>query len=320
MIRILKRFIQIFFQERRILMELKLIDINKSFSGKHILKDVSFVARSGKPLGFLGRNGAGKTTTIRILMQVFNPDSGQVLLDGEEFDRSKYKIGYMPEERGLYPNVSVGKQLYYLGKLKGMETSELNQAIEYWLGRFELLDYKNKNLETLSKGNQQKIQIIQSVINDPDILILDEPFSGLDPVNAQSLSQVIIDFVEKDRIVIFSSHQMSSVEEFCDDIVLINNGEIILNGSLNKVKAELGHGRKRLIIKDMSQEELKEKLLAQGDFHIEADRTSLIVDFNMPNAEVLSVLAAIGGEIELFSDYKPSLNDIFIAKVGEAHA
>ena len=301
-------------------MELKLIDINKSFSGKHILKDVSFVARSGKPLGFLGRNGAGKTTTIRILMQVFNPDSGQVLLDGEEFDRSKYKIGYMPEERGLYPNVSVGKQLYYLGKLKGMETSELNQAIEYWLGRFELLDYKGKNLETLSKGNQQKIQIIQSVINDPDILILDEPFSGLDPVNAQSLSQVIIDFVEKDRIVIFSSHQMSSVEEFCDDIVLINNGEIILNGSLNKVKAELGHGRKRLIIKDMSQEELKEKLLAQGDFHIEADRTSLIVDFNMPNAEVLSVLAAIGGEIELFSDYKPSLNDIFIAKVGEAHA
>lgn len=253
-------------------------------------------------------------------MQVFNPDSGQVLLDGEEFDRSKYKIGYMPEERGLYPNVSVGEQLYYLGKLKGMETSELNQAIEYWLGRFELLDYKGKNLETLSKGNQQKIQIIQSVINDPDILILDEPFSGLDPVNAQSLSQVIIDFVEKDRIVIFSSHQMSSVEEFCDDIVLINNGEIILNGSLNKVKAELGHGRKRLIIKDMSQEELKEKLLVQGDFHIEADRTSLIVDFNMPNAEVLSVLAAIGGEIELFSDYKPSLNDIFIAKVGEAHA
>lgn len=301
-------------------MELKLIDINKSFSGKHILKDVSFVARSGKPLGFLGRNGAGKTTTIRILMQVFNPDSGQVLLDGKEFDRSKYKIGYMPEERGLYPNVTVGDQLFYLGKLKGMETSEINQAIEYWLGRFELMDYKNKNLETLSKGNQQKIQIIQSVINDPDILILDEPFSGLDPVNAQSLSQVIIDFVEKNRIVIFSSHQMSSVEEFCDDIVLINNGEIILNGSLNKVKAELGNGRKRIIIKDMSQEELKEKLLAQGDFHIEADRTSLIVDFNQSNVDVLSVLAAIGGEIELFSDYKPSLNDIFITKVGEAHA
>ncbi len=301
-------------------MELKLIDINKSFSGKHILKDVSFVARSGKPLGFLGRNGAGKTTTIRILMQVFNPDSGQVLLDGKEFDRSKYKIGYMPEERGLYPNVTVGEQLFYLGKLKGMETSELNQAITYWLGRFELLDYKNKNLETLSKGNQQKIQIIQSVINDPDILILDEPFSGLDPVNAQSLSQVIIDFVEKDRIVIFSSHQMSSVEEFCDDIVLINNGEIILNNSLNKVKAELGNGRKRLIIKGMSQDELKEKLLAQGDFHIEADRTSLIIDFNLPSSEMLSVLTAIGGEIELFSDYKPSLNDIFIAKVGEAHA
>lgn len=301
-------------------MELKLIDINKSFSGKHILKDVSFVARSGKPLGFLGRNGAGKTTTIRILMQVFNPDSGQVLLDGKEFDRSKYKIGYMPEERGLYPNVTVGEQLFYLGKLKGMETSELNQAIAYWLGRFELLDYKNKNLETLSKGNQQKIQIIQSVINDPDILILDEPFSGLDPVNAQSLSQVIIDFVEKDRIVIFSSHQMSSVEEFCDDIVLINNGEIILNNSLNKVKAELGNGRKRLIIKGMSQDELKEKLLAQGDFHIESDRTSLIIDFNLPSSEVLSVLTAIGGEIELFSDYKPSLNDIFIAKVGETHA
>lgn len=301
-------------------MELKLIDINKSFSGKHILKDVSFVARSGKPLGFLGRNGAGKTTTIRILMQVFNPDSGQVLLDGKEFDRSQYKIGYMPEERGLYQNVSVGEQLFYLGKLKGMETAELNQAIEYWLGRFELLDYKGKNLETLSKGNQQKIQIIQSVINDPDILILDEPFSGLDPVNAQSLSQVIVDFVEKNRIVIFSSHQMSSVEEFCDDIVLINNGEIILNGSLNKVKAELGHGRKRLIVKGMSQEELKEKLLAHGDFHIEADRTSLIIDFNSSNAEVLSVLAAIGGEIELFSDYKPSLNDIFITKVGEAHA
>lgn len=301
-------------------MQINLRNINKSFSDKHILKDVSFEAKSGTPLGFLGRNGAGKTTTIRILMDVFGPDSGQILVDDKPFDRKNFKIGYMPEERGLYPNVAVSDQLTYIAELKGMPAKEAKQSAKYWVDRFELSDYFDKKLETLSKGNQQKIQIIQAVIDDPDILILDEPFSGLDPVNSKGLADVMMEFVQKDRIVIFSSHQMASVEEFCDDIVIINAGEIILNDSLQKIKREMGHGRKRLIVRDLAPEELRDKLAELGDFETSIDRKSLIVRFDLPPKEVLAILQKLDGEVELFSDYAPSLNDIFIEKVGGENA
>lgn len=301
-------------------MSLVLNKINKSFGDKHILKEVHFEAQPGVPLGFLGRNGAGKTTTIRILMNVFAPDSGEILKDGKPFQREDFKIGYMPEERGLYPSISVKDQLVYLGELKGMPTVKAKESARYWVDRFDLSDYFDKNLETLSKGNQQKIQIIQAVIDDPDILILDEPFSGLDPVNTKSLSEVMMEFVDKGRIVIFSSHQMASVEEFCDDIVLINQGQIILDGSLQEIKRQKGTGKKRLRLRDMADEELALRLKQLGDFPIDQDRDSLIIEFNREPQEILHLLSQLNADIELYADYEPSLNDIFIETVGERHA
>lgn len=299
-------------------MKLELVDINKSFGDKHVLKDVSFKAESGVPLGFLGRNGAGKTTTIRTIMDVFSQDSGKIYLDGKEFVKSENKIGYMPEERGMYATISIRDQLIYFGMLKGMNQKEAEESAKYWVDRFELNEYYKKNLDTLSKGNQQKIQIIQAVIDDPDILILDEPFSGLDPINSKALSDVMMEYIDKGKIVIFSSHQMASVEEFCDDIVIINNGKIVLNDSLDQVKREMGKGRKRVKLKDLSNYELKDYLLSKdSNMEISEDKKSLIVKANMSQEEFMSILLDLDKEIELFSDYAPSLNDVFIEVVGE---
>src|SRR5690554_4669285 len=221
-------------------MKLEIKNIHKSFSGQKILKDISFQVESGKAMGFLGRNGAGKTTTLRALMGVFKQDSGEFLMDGKIFDPNDYKVGYLPEERGMYPKEEIGHQLRYFGMLRGGEKKEIEANIDYWLGRVNLLEYKKKKLETLSKGNQQKIQIVEALVNNPDIVILDEPFSGLDPVNSMVLKDIILELIKKKKLVIFSSHQMSYVEEFCDEITLINKGEIVLHGSLQKIKEERG--------------------------------------------------------------------------------
>lgn len=299
-------------------MKLELKGINKSFSGNQVLKDVSFEAVSGIPIGFLGRNGAGKTTTIRTIMNVFSQDSGEILMDGKPFIKSEYKIGYMPEERGMYPTVKVSEQLIYFGTLKGLNKKDASESAKKWVERFDLMDYYNKPLETLSKGNQQKIQIIQTVLDDPDILILDEPFSGLDPINSKALADVMMEFVNNDKIVIFSSHQMASVEEFCDDIVIINKGKIVLNDSLETIKKERGKGKKRLKIKGYTNNELREFLESKEIFAIEEDSKSLIVKFNgIKERDILRILSDIDGDIELYSDYAPSLNDIFIEVASE---
>ncbi len=233
-------------------MNLELININKSFSGKHILHDVNFSIESGRAMGFLGRNGSGKTTTIRTLMDVFKPDSGEFLLNDEKFIRKNYKIGYLPEERGLYGKVKIIDQLAYLGELKNMSSKEAKKSANYWIDYMGLSEYANKNLDTLSKGNQQKIQIIQAVIDDPEIVILDEPFSGLDPVNSQIFKDLIKELITKDKLVIFSSHQMGYVEEFCDDITFIKSGRVIETGDLNILKNKLGDNKIRLNIKEMT--------------------------------------------------------------------
>ena len=172
-------------------MVLEMKDINKSFGAKEVLKGVSFRAEGGSAFGLLGRNGAGKTTSIRILMDVFPADSGQVLLDGKPVDYSKIGLGYLPEERGLYPKKLIGEQLVYLARLKGMGKKAAEQAVDFWLKRLGMEEHKNKRLDTLSKGNQQKIQLITALAHDPEIIVLDEPFSGLDPVNAQLLKDVV---------------------------------------------------------------------------------------------------------------------------------
>lgn len=201
-------------------MELKVEGINKSFGAKHVLKDISFTARSGVAMDVLGRNGSGKTTTIRIIMDIYSSDSGCVTINGrpgKEFI-SKSKIGYLPEERGLYPKRVIADQMAYLGELRGMKAKDARKRGKELLEKLEAGEYFGKKLDTLSKGNQQKIQLAIALINDPEIVILDEPFSGLDPVNAQILKRLVQELVDEGKMVLFSSHQMSYVEQFCDDI------------------------------------------------------------------------------------------------------
>lgn len=304
-------------------MKLEIKNIHKSFSGKKILHDVSFTVTTGKAMGFLGRNGAGKTTTIRALMDVFKADEGHFLIDGKPFDPRRFNIGYLPEERGMYAKEKILSQLVYFAQLRGIKKAQAKASAEHWLKRFELDYARNHKLETLSKGNQQKVQIAQALIGDPDILIFDEPFSGLDPVNSQVLKDVIREKIEAGKLVIFSSHQMTYVEEFCDEITLIEQGRIILSGNLDEIKNALGKSKIRLKSANFQNGELKEKLQTISDsLDISEDKKSLIIRLPENNnlSNFLNQCLKSGIEIEMISPYQPSLTDIFIQKVGAEHA
>ena len=292
-------------------MRLEIRNVNKTFDKTQILHDVSFTVESGRAMGFLGRNGAGKTTTIRSLLDVFKADSGEFLLDGQPLDRNKYKIGYLPEERGMYQKIKLLDQLIYFGELKGMTKADAKARAMAGLERLELESYANKKMETLSKGNQQKVQILQAVINDPDIIIFDEPFSGLDPVNAQVLKDIIVEYINKDRIVLFSSHQMNLVEEFCDDITFIKKGHILLSDNLNKVKAEMGEGK--YLLKTIN-EDLESLSNIGGINNVEVFKNEILLeaDKDLPTNELLASIMDKGFAIESFKPYRPSLEKIFI--------
>jgi len=208
----------------------------KNFGDKRAVDDLSFTVKEGVAYGFLGRNGAGKTTTIRILMNVFREDSGEALFDGVPAYKESKRIGYLPEERGLYPKRTVLEQLVYFGILKGMDRRSAERESKAKLEEMEASEYTYKKLETLSKGNQQKIQLAVAMLGDPDVIILDEPFSGLDPINAQVLKNAVRRQASEGRTVIFSSHEMSQVEAFCDDICIINKGRAVLEGNLTAIK------------------------------------------------------------------------------------
>lgn len=303
-------------------MKIELKNIYKSFSGKGVLHNINFSVESGKALGLLGRNGAGKTTTIRILMGLFNADRGEILLDGIKFNPRKYKIGYLPEERGLYPKKKVLEQLEYLGQLRGLRGKEARKNSLYWLERLGVEEYKNSKLETLSKGNQQKVQIAQTFICNPDIVILDEPFSGLDPVNSQILKDVIREFIGHGKLLIFSSHQMGYVEEFCEEIALIDKGQIVLTGNLKKIKKEYGKDRLTISAVNMPLEDLEIELKSKLNHIIRViDRKKnflviQLVEGNTKN-ELLKALVDLDIDIERFTVYEPTLEDIFVMKVGE---
>lgn len=303
-------------------MILEVKDIYKSFGPAEILHGISFKVESGKALGLLGRNGAGKTTTIRILMNLFHANQGQILLDGKKFEPMKHKIGYLPEERGLYPKKKVLEQLMYLAQLRGLSHKESKENGLHWLSRLEVDQYKDKRLETLSKGNQQKVQLAQTFICNPDIVILDEPFSGLDPVNSQILKEVIRELINKDKLLIFSSHQMNYVEEFCEEIALIDNGNIVLTGNLKQIKSEFGKDRLTISDMNLSSDEMA-KLFREKLAHIaivdEIRKDYLIVKLfnNINKNQLLSELASLNLDIQKFSIYEPTLNDIFIQRVGD---
>lgn len=241
-------------------MKLEVKNITKSFGETNVLKGISFSVESGKALGLLGRNGAGKTTTIRILMDVFHANSGEITLDSKPFDPRRVQIGYLPEERGLYPKRKILEQMVYLAMLRGISRKNAVINARHWLERLEVLPYEDKLLETLSKGNQQKVQLASTLVCNPEIVILDEPFSGLDPVNSQILQDVVQELIRDGKIVIFSSHQMSYVEEFCEDIVIINHGEIVLSGHLDTIKRDFGKDQLVLSAVDMPPEDFADLL------------------------------------------------------------
>ncbi len=303
-------------------MKLEIKDLRKSFSGNEVLHGISFSVESGKALGLLGRNGAGKTTTIRILMDVFKSDSGEILLDGKPFIPKNHQIGYLPEERGLYPKKKVTEQIVYLATLRGISKKEAKENTKKWLTRLGVIEYENRKLDTLSKGNQQKVQLAQTLVCNPNIVILDEPFSGLDPVNAQILKDVVSELIADNKLVIFSSHQMSYVEEFCEDIAIINKGNIALSGNLKKKKKEYGKNRLILSSNNYSLDELEE--ICKNNFSnlvtvyaVKKDFLILELCEDCTKNSFLKSIIDYGIDIESFSVYEPSLTDIFVLKAGD---
>ena len=289
-------------------MKLELRNISKSFGEKEVLKYISFSAESGKAFGLLGRNGAGKTPTIRILMHVFPADNGAIFLDGKPMDRQEVQIGYLPEERGLYPKKKIIDQLVYFSQLKGLSRADAIRSIDYWLDRLKMTEYRNKRLDTLSKGNQQKIQLITAIAHDPQIVILDEPFSGLDPVNAMLLKDVVKEEIAKGKIVLFSSHQMSYIEEFCDSIAILNGGQVVLRGDLHDIKRN--YVRDRLIVRSEHMEKI---LSVFGDCCDRREEGDLIIRLaSTEDKQAMMRTLTEKYDIDEIKVFEPSLNDIFV--------
>lgn len=297
-------------------MKLQTVNLTKSFGDKLVLKGVSLNAEGGKALGLLGRNGAGKTTTIRIIMRVFSPDSGEVLLDDKPFDTDKVRIGYLPEERGLYPKKPIMPQLIYFGELNGLTKKQAQKNADRLFERLEMTEYKNKKLDTLSKGNQQKIQLIATLIADPDIVILDEPFSGLDPVNAMLLKDLVRELIDSGKIVLFSSHQMNYIEEFCDEIAILNNGKIVLSGNIREIKRS--YDRRNIeIVSDKAVQIAQLIKNSSSEFVSEVSVDGCNVSVKLKNENdkqtLYKSISEFSDYIDTFKVHEPTLNDIFVS-------
>ena len=294
-------------------MKLEFKNIKKVFGQKVALNGISFVAKSGRAFGLLGRNGAGKTTTIRILMNVFKATEGEILLDDKPLKHNNISFGYLPEERGLYPKEKIFDQLIYLATLKGMKKDEAASSVNYWLDFLNMTEYKNKPLDTLSKGNQQKIQLISSIAHNPDIIVFDEPFTGLDPVNAKLLENVVKEQIKQNKIVIFSSHQMNYIEEFCDDILILKNGEIMLTGNIKQIKQS--YQRDKLKIESKDAKKIKSDHQAETK---QIDSSTLIYKMTSEDQKAKVMQKLIKDyDIDSVGILEPTLNDIFVEYAGD---
>lgn len=302
-------------------MSIKFQKLYKSYGDTEILHGVSFEVTSGKPMAFLGRNGAGKTTTIRGFMDVFRFDLGSITINDKPFKLEDFRVGYLPEERGLYQKHKILEQLIYFSKLRGIDGEIAKKNILELLDKVELLEYSDKKLETLSKGNQQKVQIVQALMNNPEIVILDEPFSGLDPVNSKILRDLVKDITDEGNYLIFSSHQMGYVEEMCEELTIIEKGNIVVSDSIANIKKEMGGGRVTLSAEKMDLDSLEMYLRSQiSNLELSRAEDSLVINLNDRNKNsFLQELLDIGLDIKYFGEYEPSVYDIFINSVGEHH-
>lgn len=292
---------------------LEVKNVTKRFDEFIAVRDLSFEVRQGTIFGLLGPNGAGKTTTIRMIVNIFAPDSGEILVQGKHVSPEiQQRIGYLPEERGIYKKMKVGEQLAFFANLKGLDGAEASKRVDEWLARLQLSDWKEKKAEELSKGMQQKVQFIATVMHEPELLILDEPFSGLDPVSTNLLKGVILDLKKSGKTVIFSTHQMEQVEQMCDDICLINRSTKVLGGSLREVKR--GFGRNTIILDYEGPDSFLTEDLVKKQTRF-ANYDELLLNDDADSQEVLRRALAAGGRVNRFELVEPSLNDIFIESV-----
>lgn len=296
-------------------MILQVNDVTKSFGEKSVLKGISFTAEGGRAVGILGRNGAGKTTLIRIIMGVFSADSGTVTLDGARLRDTGVKIGYLPEERGLYPKKKIMEQLIYFAALQGIDKKTAISEADSLFKQLEIEEYKNCRLDTLSKGNQQKIQLVATLIGNPDIVILDEPFSGLDPVNASLLKDLVKSLIAKGKLVLFSSHQMNYIEEFCDEIFILNGGRLVLGGTIKSIKR--GYARNIIEIATEKPQAVYDFLSGEScDFikrlALDGEKVTATLSSEDKKDSLMNTLSKMGNEIDGFTVKEPTLNEIFV--------
>ena len=293
---------------------LVLDQVSKTFAGKKVVDKVSLKLDKPGVYGLLGTNGAGKTTTIRILLGIINTDSGEITWNGQAVNRKDVNFGYLPEERGVYPKTKILDQLIYFAELKGMNKVDAEKSIRKWAKRLKVEEYLEMPAEKLSKGNQQKIQFMTAIIHDPDLVVLDEPFSGLDPVNTTILKDIIINLVKAGKYVIMSAHQMATIEEFCSDILILNKGKTVLQGNLKDIKAAYPANRVEI---DVDEDINKYISPAKLTILNEKNHQYTLRISNEAEAEnLLKQLVENHIKINRFEILKPTLNDIFIEKVG----
>ncbi|HZK71623.1 MAG TPA: ATP-binding cassette domain-containing protein [Clostridia bacterium] len=296
-------------------MGLNIENVNKSFGNKKVVSDLSFIIDEPGIFGLLGTNGAGKTTTIRMILGILDKGSGKIGWNGEDIKRENIRFGYLPEERGIYPKAKIGEQLLYFAKLRGMSGKDAKLSLDYWTDRLKVTEYAQTIAEKLSKGNQQKIQLISAIIHNPELIILDEPFSGLDPVNTDLFKSIIEELLQKGKYIIMSSHQMQAVEEYCREILILDEGKTVLSGNLKDIKHS--YGRTNLFIdcdgditKLANQEGITKIILTATGFElkISADEEAYRLLYRIIKA---------GLRLDKFEIREPSLHEIFVEIVGE---
>ena len=299
-------------------MALHLEHVTKRFGNFTAVDDLSLLVGDGTMYGFLGANGAGKTTTFRMILGLLNANEGHITWNNKPINyQTSPEIGYLPEERGLYPKMKVEEQLIFLGQLRGMNKSDAKTGLKKWLDRMEIPHYANKKVEELSKGNQQKIQVIASLLHNPKLLILDEPFSGLDPVNVELLKEAIIEFRNSGATIVFSSHRMDHVEELCEQLSIIHHGKQIVGGTLREVKQSFGKQNVRI----HSDNDLSKLDSVAGVTSVSRSIEGALYQVESEHiANKLLTAALESGPIRHFAIEEPSLQDIFIEKVGKVHA